>query len=139
MPWAHGPCWINGAPTITATLQFPLLLLSFPVLTGTLLYREDQPSLPDEATERGLEKPSQVLRPLSKAAEDQLGTLALLAPGHHGPSPQGHRSQLGSRRELLHQGLKQGPRPVHFQLGEWRPRHGEWAGPHSPRKTLILE
>ena len=65
-------------------------------------------------------------------------------PGSPGPRPlwplsQGHRSQLGSRRELLHQGLKQGPRPVHFQLGEWRPRHGEWAGPHSPRKTLIVE
>ena len=51
--------------------------------------RSAQP--PRRGNEERLRKAKPGTRPPSKIAEDQLGTLALLAPGHCGPPPQGHR------------------------------------------------
>lgn len=100
MPGYHRPRWINGAPTITATVQFRLLPSASPVLTRTLLLGKIWPS-PETRQQRGLRKAKPGTRLPSKTAEDQLGTLALLAPGPLWTPPQGHPVPAELSQEVI--------------------------------------
>lgn len=133
-----GPCWINGALTSAAIALLPLLLFSSPVLTRILLREDDQPYLSEKATRDRLRKAKSGAQATTRASREPAGDPGSPGPRPPWPSPQSHWSQLGSHRELLHQGLSRAPAsPLSIRGIGGQDRESGWPKATQPKKDHL--